>query len=390
MQVGLTVFFFGLLATSAVLADDADSEGWQFVQENGRTYYKKGDIKETDWRVIDGKTYYFDYNGEMVVGWQYIPMPVKGYTIGPYPNGIRLEGSPMPEWYYFDKNGVLQEFVGWKALEIKTKDSVGRKYGEKRTNLEDKEEKSFYTNYYFNQNHSLETGWLYDQSNWYYLAKTEINGENYIGGERRAGWINDGSAWYYLDPETGIMQTGWEQLGNKWYYLRSSGAMATGWYQEDSTWYYLNKLGISGDDSYNPLPIGEVAKGWTQDFHVTFGIDRSKPAPWYYLDPETGIMRTGWQYLGNNWYYFRSSGAMATGWYQEGLTWYYLDQSNGDMKMGWQNLGNKWYYLRSSGAMVTGWFQVGSKWYYAYSSGALAVNTTVDGYSVNYNGEWVQ
>ncbi|MTV95425.1 cell wall-binding protein, partial [Streptococcus pneumoniae] len=26
----------------------------------------------------------------------------------------------------------------------------------------------------------------------------------------------------------------------------------------------------------------------------------------------------------------------------------------------------------------------------AYSSGALAVNTTVDGYSVNYNGEWVR
>ena len=151
MQVGLTAIFFGLLATNTVFADD--SEGWQFVQENGRTYYKKGDIKETDWRVIDGKTYYFDYNGEMVVGWQYIPMPVKGYTIGPYPNGIRLEGSPMPEWYYFDKSGVLQEFVGWKALEVKTKDSVGRKYGEKRTKPEDKQEKSFYTNYYFNQNH---------------------------------------------------------------------------------------------------------------------------------------------------------------------------------------------------------------------------------------------
>ncbi|MDU6317002.1 MAG: N-acetylmuramoyl-L-alanine amidase family protein, partial [Streptococcus mitis] len=85
MQAGLTVIFFGLLATNTVFADN--SEGWQFVQENGRTYYKKGDLKETDWRVIDGKTYYFDYNGEMVVGWQYIPMPVKGYTIGPYPNG---------------------------------------------------------------------------------------------------------------------------------------------------------------------------------------------------------------------------------------------------------------------------------------------------------------
>ena len=80
--------------------------------------------------MIDGKYYYFDpLSGEMVVGWQYIPFPSKGSTIGPYPNGIRLEGFPKSEWYYFDKNGVLQEFVGWKALEIKTKDSVGRKYG---------------------------------------------------------------------------------------------------------------------------------------------------------------------------------------------------------------------------------------------------------------------
>lgn len=286
MQAGLTVIFFGLLATNTVFADN--SEGWQFVQENGRTYYKKGDLKETYWRVIDGKYYYFDsLSGEMVVGWQYIPFPSKGSTIGPYPNGIRLEGFPKSEWYYFDKNGVLQEFVGWKTLEIKTKDSVGRKYGEKREDSEDKEEKRYYTNYYFNQNHSLETGWLYDQSNWYYLAKTEINGENYLGGERRAGWINDASAWYYL---------------------RSSGAMATGWYQEGTTWYYL--------------------------------------------DQPNGDMKTGWQNLGNKWYYLRSSGAMATGWYQDGSTWYYLNASNGDMKTGWFQVNGKWYYAYSSGALA--------------------------------------
>ena len=33
IQIALVVFFFSLLATSAVLADDADSEGWKFVQE---------------------------------------------------------------------------------------------------------------------------------------------------------------------------------------------------------------------------------------------------------------------------------------------------------------------------------------------------------------------
>ncbi|WP_050226220.1 N-acetylmuramoyl-L-alanine amidase family protein, partial [Streptococcus pneumoniae] len=195
------------------------------------------------------------------------------------------------------------------------------------------------------------------------------------------------------------------------YYFDNNYAVKTGWIYEDGNWYYLNKLGNFGDDSYNLLPIGEVAKGWTQDFHVTIDIDRSKPAPWYYLDPETGIMQTGWQYLGNNWYYLRSSGAMATGWVKDGSTWYYLDAQNGDMKTGWAYVGNSWYYLRSSGAMSTGWvkdgstwyylnasngdmktgwFQVNGKWYYAYSSGALAVNTTVGGYYVNYNGEWIK
>ena len=78
--------------------------------------------------MIDGKTYYFDYNGEMVVGWQYIPMPVKGYTIGPYPNGIRLEGSQCQNGTTLTKWSATR--VCWlESIRVKTKDSVGRKYG---------------------------------------------------------------------------------------------------------------------------------------------------------------------------------------------------------------------------------------------------------------------
>ena len=40
-----------------------------------------------------------------------------------------------------------------------------------------------------------------------------------------------------------------------------------------------------------------------------------------------------------------------------------------------------WSFFRR--AMTTGWVQVNGKWYYAYSSGDLAVNTTVGGYYVN-------
>ncbi|MEZ7640269.1 N-acetylmuramoyl-L-alanine amidase family protein [Streptococcus sp. 27098_8_109] len=48
-----------------------------------------------------------------------------------------------------------------------------------------------------------------------------------------------------------------------------------------------------------------------------------------------------------------------------------------------------WYYFSKEYGMKTGWFQVDGKWYYAYSSGALAVSTTINGYTVNANGEWV-
>ena len=338
MQVGLAVFFFVLLATSKVFANDVDSEGWQFVQENGRTYYKKGELKETYWRVIDGKTYYFDHvSGEMVVGWQYIPFPSKGSTIGPYPNGLRLEYMPMPKWYYFGQDGVLQEFVGKQVLEAKTATNVNKHHGEQYDSPAEKRV------YYFEDQrsyHTLKTGWVHDEGHWYYLLKdggfdSRIN--RLTVGELARGWVKDfpltydedklkAAPWYYLDPTTGTMQTGWQYLGNKWYYLRSSGAMATGWYQDGSSWYYL--------------------------------------------DAENGDMKTGWASINGYWYYLRSSGAMATGWLQDGSTWYYLNVSDGDMK--------------------TGWFQVNGKWYYAYSSGALAVNTTVGGYYVNYNGEWVQ
>ena len=332
MQVGLAVFFFGLLATSTVFAD---TTGGQFVDKSNRKYYVKDDHKAIYWHKIDGKTYYFGDRGEMVVGWQYIEIPGTGYRDNLFDNHGVKEIGLQQKWFYFGPDGALLEQQEKQVLEAKSSENTGKVYGEKYNPSAEKRA------YYFDDDYALKTGWIY----------------------------------------------------------------------EDGHWYYLNKLGNSNDDSSYPLPIGEIAKGWTQDFHVTFGIDRSKPAPWYYLDPETGIMQTGWQYLGNKWYYLRSSGAMATGWYQDGSTWYYLDAENGDMKTGWASISGYWYYLRSSGAMATGWlqdgstwyylnasngdmktgwFQVNGKWYYAYSSGALAVNTTVDGYYVNYNGEWVQ
>lgn len=62
---------------------------------------------------------------------------------------------------------------------------------------------------------------------------------------------------------------------------------------------------------------------------------------------------------------------------------------NGAMRTGWFRDNNeKWYLLNNSGAMVTGWIQNGDKWYYLNDDGSMAVDTTVNGYYVNKSGEW--
>ena len=95
-----------------------------------------------------------------------------------------------------------------------------------------------------------------------------------------------------------------------------------------------------------------------------------------------------WKKVNGSWYHFKSNGSKSTGWLKDGSNWYYL-KSSGEMQTGWLQEKGFWYYLDDSGAMKTGWYQVSGKWYYSYSSGELAVNTIVDGHTVNHNGEWV-
>ena len=82
--------------------------------------------------------------------------------------------------------------------------------------------------------------------------------------------------------------------------------------------------------------------------------------------------------------------APTTGWKQENGMWYFYN-TDGSMATGWVQVNGSWYYLNSNGSMKANqWFQVGGKWYYVNASGELAVNTSIDGYRVNDNGEWVR
>ena len=191
---------------------------------------------------------------------------------------------------------------------------------------------------------SLDSLDVYDDSN---LIIWEEDGDVYTT-------VSEGKA--IADEEDGVEEDTTEEVAK------------AGWDKNaDGTWsYYVN---------------GSKATGWIQ------------AGSWYYLNAN-GIMQTGWINDNGTWYYCDASGAMQTGWLNDGGTWYYLNPiSNGyrgAMQTGWLNLNGTWYYLQSNGAMKTGWLNDNGTWYYLQSNGAMAANTTIDGYKLGANGAWIR
>lgn len=77
----------------------------------------------------------------------------------------------------------------------------------------------------------------------------------------------------------------------------------------------------------------------------------------------------------------------ANGWQQnDSGQWSYY--RNGKPVKGWLSDDQKWYWLvKATGMMFAGgWKQIDGKWYYFYPDGTMAVNTTIDGYTVGSDG----
>ena len=206
-------------------------------------------------------------------------------------------------------------------------------------------------------------GWNYDDAadEWHYSD----NGGDCV----KSDWRLINGNWYWFD-ENGLMSTGVKQVGDQGYHFRENGdyvgAMYTGWSQDasDSSWYYSNGS-------------GSLQKGWV------------KAGSWYYMDPETYKMRTGWLELGPSEsptrYYLTGSGAMVSdNWVLDGSDWYYADDSGATAK-GWRYVRGSWYYLDpSTGKMAKGLQQVGgSKYFFDNASGAMAV-----GWGLDSDGSW--
>ncbi|MFR4440729.1 MAG: cell wall-binding protein [Hungatella sp.] len=170
---------------------------------------------------------------------------------------------------------------------------------------------------------------------WYYFSSS--------GKVVADAWKKINDKWYHFD-DTGVMETGW--VDENMYFCGEDGAAKTGWqklyppegeeeeydgFDEDDgqRWYYFSASGkkyVPSDDAeYGERRIGDT----------------------YYCFSETGIMQTGWVYVGNDspetgsmsdFRFYGSDGKVRTGWYsaeppkdrggyEDEVEWFYFSKS---------------------------------------------------------------
>ena len=132
-----------------------------------------------------------------------------------------------------------------------------------------------------------------------------------------------------------------------------------------------------------PGTTGNTAGGWTLD-----------EIGWSYIKSDGTKARNEWLLIDGKWYVFNVDGHMVTGWRldpQDGY-WYYLDPETGAMMTGWVTIDGKQYYLNPEVSEPTWKQDENGKWHWT-GTGRLPYGARLtsayapDGSYVNEHGE---
>ena len=159
---------------------------------------------------------------------------------------------------------------------------------------------------------------------------------------KTTGWHGEGLHRYYISPTTGTRAQGLYEINYKLYYFGSNNFLKTGWIEENGYVGYANA-------------DGELTQGEAK-------ID----GKYYYFQPETGQLYTGWIMLDGVQYCFDETGHPRTGTYQEDGKVWELD-SDGRVKNrlnGWKKTDGVLKYYDNSGAPAQGWTEIDGKDYF--------------------------
>ena len=291
----------GAMLVNQWIKTAADDENGEPDDDGERWYYfnNKGKKVADDKKKINGKTYYFNPDGEMRYDWY--DDNGDWYYLGTEDEGWRAEGQWLwleePDnsddddndakpnhsdddcgigcdsegWYYFQNDGKVYK-------DSSKKKKVNGKY------------------YYFNKHGQMLYEWINtkDRTGDHVATEAVLDGAN---NNARKGTATASDMVYYNEVEDGSRTNGW-------YEIDGAGDLDN---DNDTDWYYFKKGEAKKADPTNVHDVQKDSDNNTQ-YRKKIKINGK-----YFCFDEDGKMQTGLQRIDGNTYYFDDNGYMKTG-----------------------------------------------------------------------------
>lgn len=339
-------------------------KGWFRYNESDTDwyYYDENGVRAEGLQHVDGKDYYFNYEGVMTTN-----------------QTVVIDGT----FYYFGSNGVLEDK---KSLE--------------------------------------KDGWILEHGIWYYAENQDIitsqvkkiNGNTYIFDAEGRMVVNDtyfiysdddDDSYYYRADNEGHIVVGWYDAVDGWYYYAADGRNVYGVQIIGNTVYdfsYKGKMLYNvkcyADGKVYIFESDGVGHEYTQNGWVNdcYYVENGKAAigwkqisgKWYYFDEDNGKKVTGERKIDGAEYYFNSKGEMMTGLFNSSLDTIRYAAADGKLQeSGWyQHTNGNWYYFNDAAA-VTGMLEIGDSYNLFRQDGiwVRALGASENGWLWD-NGEW--
>lgn len=308
-------------------------------------YFKNGTTLLKGWQTIEAKRYLFAKEGYVRTG--FLTISGKNYYFHEKASGNNRVGARATGTFTIRDPKKANLSNAEFAAYLTTVSDNGIYAGEKGTRT-----------FYANTSGVILYGWNKIDGNWRYFEygktsdycvekKVTKNGDFYtLEADSNADDIHANykelakvKRIYYI---TTALQKGWKTLGIHKYYVKSNGIVSIG----------VNKIG----NKY--YCFDNVGKMQTYQFAYNGKT---------YLADKNGVLKTGWQKISDNWYYYSTkiSDLTVYGSREDGMVdvdyWAYVD--NGD--------GSDAYYLDKGTSLVRGFKTISLQNYFFDASGKL-------------------
>ena len=346
-------------------------------------YYENSQMVVSQFKTIDGKTYYFQGDGSLCR------------------DGVYWLDSDL---YYFDVNGVMQTDFAYSqkyfGADGKAVKNQWVQFGDKWRYYDDGGNYlSGDYNYINGQKYAFDddgyslSGWQESYGDWYYLSDKGMylsdqwvdGGQYYVGSDGRMltnTWIDDSN---YVGADGKKTVNAWEQVNGKWKYKLGDGTYVTNrlildqgkYYAVDSDGYmvvdntvYVSNYYAVGDGVYGTVRAGKdgvLVKGWYTDSSKTT----------YYFGDNYFAYGTGLFTIEGKQYYFQYERLVKSrNFVSDGKV--YIADANGVVTLTdttgqtkWVQLNGAWYYLKDGVALTNTLEEIDGSYYYFNDEGLM-------------------